>query len=522
MGTWLLAGNALGKSPTGFLGTTDNNALVIKTGSPTVERLRVDTSGNVGIGTKTPAATLDIAAGTLHVNEPASPTTITTAVQGAYLAWNALTGSTGETDFINNQGLGSGGFAFMNTPPSGSPRTTLMVITGGGNVGIGTTAPNSQLHVNVAASPNPISALTIDVQSFETEPNAQASHFLLVHDIGAAPPSGATHFAIRGDGFIGIGTPQPSARLSIVLPNTSEIAGTARSNMLLTSSGAVGVAVNSQLALASFGFTVDGLNNVSLGVRAIRALPTPPLPQGWPSTALCLSRDVDNTPTAGAAIFLSANGNVGIGTSTPGYKLSVNGGATASTLYVSGGGQFDGNVGIALTRDDVERDGEPASPLVVRGDIRTIGNGNVNVSGDVLLKGADCAEDFDVTGPEPPGPGTVVVIDEEGALRESHEEYDKKAAGVVSGAGDYRHGIVLDQRPESEGRVAVALVGKVYCKVDANYSPINVGDLLTTSSTPGHAMKAGDPVKAFGSVIGKALRPLDRGQALIPILVALQ
>jgi len=70
--------------------------------------------------------------------------------------------------------------------------------------------------------------------------------------------------------------------------------------------------------------------------------------------------------------------------------------------------------------------------------------------------------------------------------------------------------------------VAVALVGKVYCKADAQYSPIGVGDLLTTSETPGHAMKAVEPAKAFGSIIGKALRTLQAGKGLIPILVALQ
>jgi hypothetical protein len=45
---------------------------------------------------------------------------------------------------------------------------------------------------------------------------------------------------------------------------------------------------------------------------------------------------------------------------------------------------------------------------------------------------------------------------------------------------------------------------------------------LTTSPTPGHAMKADDASRTFGSVIGKALRPLESGQTLIPILVALQ
>jgi hypothetical protein len=107
-----------------------------RSGSPRTTLMVITGGGEVGIGTATPAATLDVAGGTIHVNEPANPTTIPTPVQGAYLAWNALTGSTGETDFINNQGGGSGGFAFMNTPASGSPRTTLMVIAGDGSVTI--------------------------------------------------------------------------------------------------------------------------------------------------------------------------------------------------------------------------------------------------------------------------------------------------------------------------------------------------------------------------------------------------
>jgi hypothetical protein len=68
----------------------------------------------------------------------------------------------------------------------------------------------------------------------------------------------------------------------------------------------------------------------------------------------------------------------------------------------------------------------------------------------------------------------------------------------------------------------VALSGTVYCQVDARQEPIRVGDLLTTSATPGHAMKASDPLQAFGAVIGKALQPLPAGTGLIPILVALQ
>jgi hypothetical protein len=58
--------------------------------------------------------------------------------------------------------------------------------------------------------------------------------------------------------------------------------------------------------------------------------------------------------------------------------------------------------------------------------------------------------------------------------------------------------------------------------VDANYSAIKVGDLLTTSPTAGHAMKATDHLQAFGSVIGKALGTKSEGQGIIPVLVALQ
>ena len=148
--------------------------------------------------------------------------------------------------------------------------------------------------------------------------------------------------------------------------------------------------------------------------------------------------------------------------------------------------------------------------------------GNITVKGDITLKNADCAEDFDVSVLAAAEPGTVMVLGEEGSLCQSTEAYDKKVAGVVSGAGDLKPGLILDKQSESTNRMPIALMGKVYCKVDAQYAPIEVGDLLTTSPTSGHAMKATDPLKAFGTIIGKALKSLDAGTGLIPILVALQ
>jgi hypothetical protein len=149
--------------------------------------------------------------------------------------------------------------------------------------------------------------------------------------------------------------------------------------------------------------------------------------------------------------------------------------------------------------------------------------GDVKVHGDVFLTGADCAEQFDVAGDEDVAPGAVVVIGEDGALRPSHEAYDTRVAGVVAGAGVYRPGIVLDNQGQDAGgrRMSISLMGKAFCKVDGRYAPIAVGDLLTSSPTPGHAMKATDPRRAFGAIIGKALGPCADGSGLIPILVAL-
>jgi hypothetical protein len=144
------------------------------------------------------------------------------------------------------------------------------------------------------------------------------------------------------------------------------------------------------------------------------------------------------------------------------------------------------------------------------------------VTGDLCLVNQDCAEDFDISGPDEIEPGTVMAIEKEGALQASECAYDQRVAGVISGAGDFRPGIILGKQQSQNKRMPIALLGKVYCRVDAGSSPIQVGDLLTTSPTRGHAMKATDPLKAFGAVIGKALRPLESGQGLIPILIALQ
>lgn len=143
-------------------------------------------------------------------------------------------------------------------------------------------------------------------------------------------------------------------------------------------------------------------------------------------------------------------------------------------------------------------------------------------NGDIILHNGDCAEDFIVADDENLEPGSVVVISEDGKLRQSTQAYDKRVAGIISGAGDCRPGIILGRKPSNEITTPIALTGKVFCKATADKASIHVGDLLTTSNIPGFAMKATDSTIAFGAVIGKALEHLESGQGLIPILVALQ
>jgi hypothetical protein len=157
--------------------------------------------------------------------------------------------------------------------------------------------------------------------------------------------------------------------------------------------------------------------------------------------------------------------------------------------------------------------------LGVDGDLNV--NRSVNVMGDVNLLGGDLAEEFGVVGEIEAEPGSVVVLAGDDNVRVSDQPYDRRVAGVVSGAGSFRPGLILDRRSGS-GRRPLALTGKVWCKVDADWAPVELGDPLTTSLTPGHAMRATDPARAFGAVIGKALGSLDAGRGLVPILVALQ
>ena len=139
-----------------------------------------------------------------------------------------------------------------------------------------------------------------------------------------------------------------------------------------------------------------------------------------------------------------------------------------------------------------------------------------------LGAGLDYAEGFDVSGKKEIGPGSVLIIDPDnpGKLTIADKPYDSKVAGIVTGAKDQGSGVRLGS---DQFDYDVALAGRVYCNVDATYGSIEPGNLLTTSPTPGYAMKATDYERAQGAILGKAMEMLEEGEkGQILVLVTLQ
>ena len=183
------------------------------------------------------------------------------------------------------------------------------------------------------------------------------------------------------------------------------------------------------------------------------------------------------------------------------------------------------NVQIEL---DNNGDDDNASFTIVDGDDSLIfdvdDGGTTHVQVLHITGGSDLAEPFEIAGAGSLVPGLVVAIDPRypGQLRVADRAYDRAVAGCISGAKGLNPGLTLEQEGLTVGGLPVALSGRVYCWADASYGPIQPGDLLTTSDTPGHAMKVSAYERAQGAIIGKAMSSLDEGQGLILVLVTLQ
>lgn len=367
---------------------------------------------------------------------------------------------------------------------------------------------------------------------------------------------------VSKSGNFGLGTSAPTARLEVagnsLLNGTLDVSditkinssagSTSITNGALQVKGGVGIAQNLN---TGGNFDVDGTATVGkdLTVEA-------------PGVTF-LKSSASSTSSANGALVVT--GGAGIGENlNAGGKLNVAGdakiGGNASVTgnaSITGDATIDGftriNDNACITGDLTVNGGlslgagadahiDQGSSLVINnstGPVRIKASGTemliindvqVEAKKRFIVTGADLAERFTVSpsndlNNESVKPGMVVSIDRAhpGALRLSNTAYDKTVAGIVSGAGGIQTAIELGQAGSiADGQVSVAVIGRVYCYADATYGSIEPGDLLSTSNTPGHAMKVTNFDSAHGAILGKAMSGLKDGKGLILVLISMQ
>ncbi len=353
--------------------------------------------------------------------------------------------------------------------------------------------------------------------------------------IGTATP--VNQLTVDGDadfsGKVGIGTGAPGSPLHVVGDASHVVHAENSSTDGLFTFGVYGEMSSVSAGNGSAG--VKGVNNAEDAFKAagvsgegsgLRGLGV----WGWASGSSGLNYGVYGetaSPDGFAGYFAGGKnyfgGRVGIGTTAPDTKLHVEGGTDTSP---TGGGYLvlGSTTGLNISIDDNEimaRNNGATETLFLNRQ-----GGNVQVPVLEITGGSDLSEQFEINATHVAAePGMVVCIDPDsaGELAVSRNAYDRTVAGVISGAGGVNPGMLMGQRGSlADGQHPVALTGRVYVWSDASNGAIKPGDLLTTSDTPGHAMKVTDRSRATGAIIGKAMTGLSDRAGLVLVLVSLQ
>ncbi len=318
-------------------------------------------------------------------------------------------------------------------------------------------------------------------------------------------------------GFVGVGQLLPEARFHMTGTDLSVDDGhLSNDDMIIEDSDAVLGLYSSAGGTWGSAIALGEINDFALTSKWAIARQTSGAGSELHFTAGPSANYADND----SVMTLDDDGDVGIGVTNPTSRLHVfafeNESLGNFAQWGSGGGVRIATILNNNNNHALEVVG--ANPNVAA--LSVSGTASIDV---LEIYGADVAERFPAS--EAMKPGQVVEIDPDnaGQLRVSRGQYNHRVAGVVSGAGDIPAGTILGNMPGSEGMPAIALSGRVWVDCDATTHAIGVGDLLTTSDTPGHAMAVRDRAQATGATLGKAMTALPKGErGMVLVLINLQ
>jgi hypothetical protein len=427
----------------------------------------------------------------------------------------------------------------MVTTQNASAQTNTFPASG--NTGVGTTSPTYKLQVNgnggtggdsVLVTDSNTASTAVDIantssgakkwrlQSVGSSASGRVGNFELV-EMGADLKA----LVVQPGGNVGIGTTSPGYSLDV----QSNAQWAARFKKTDSTHGGIIVesaaSYNPNIALSVNGTIKWYMNNNVANGDTL---------QFWESNGLY------------PRFTLTQSGNVGIGATSPLQKLQVGTNTATGTTtpdaislgatYSSSARAnpklrvFDDNAGSVYGIGVSDHQFDFMAPVSARyvwsvngtEKMRLDDSGNLTVSGNIAAKYQDVAEWVPST--QKLSSGTVVVLDQTrtNEVIASSQAYDTRVAGVVSA----QPGIALGE--SGNGKVLVATTGRVRVKVDASRAPIHIGDLLVTSDIAGVAMKSeavnlgGVQLHRPGTLIGKALEPLEKGSGEILVLLSLQ
>jgi hypothetical protein len=364
---------------------------------------------------------------------------------------------------------------FIQTKAVSDYNTALTILDTG--IGLGTTTPAYKLHVKPAHNVNigmfgPASG--IGAITFFNEGNTAPIEGRLMAANLTMYANGVERMRVAGSGHVGIGTTAPNVSSftnSAVLTISSATGSTGRG--VLEVGTDLDAGSQTAGAISFFNRSANAGRRESAAIQARADATGTALDRGYSLVFLTKS----DSGVATEKVRINAAGNVGIGTATP-----------TEALDVVGNARFSGNVTGA----------------------------NIQAHYQDLAEWVPAAENLD--------PGSVVVLDPavSNQVMASSAPYDTTVAGVVS----LQPGIILGVGGESKEQIATT--GRVKVRVDATAAPIRIGDLLVTSGKRGMAMRSsvidvgGIGIHRPGTVIGKALEPLDGGEGEILVLLSLQ